>query len=87
MPIIHFLVIDVRVENTLMVGHDEIFEFEDLALHGLANTGMADIKRYSGARFPNQLFKELWPARPSGSQVLKAKTHAEALRIIYKIGQ
>jgi hypothetical protein len=87
MPVIDFLMIDVCIKNTFGMGEHEIFEFEELALHGLANAGMADIKRYSGSRFPNQFFKKLRPAGPSGSQILKAKMHSEAFSISDKIGQ
>lgn len=87
MPVIDFLMVDMCIKNTLWMGEHEIFEFEDLALHRLTNAGMADIKRYSGPRFSNQFFKELRPARPSGSQILKAKMHSEGFSIADKIGQ
>src|SRR5208337_4882921 len=87
MPVVDFLVVNVRIENAFGMGHDEVFKVKYPALNRVTDPGMTDIERYTGVSFSNQFFEKLRPARPAGGKVLQTKAHAELLCIAYKFGQ
>jgi hypothetical protein len=87
MPVIDFLVVNVRIESALGMGHDEVFKVKYAALNRVTDSGMTDIERNTGVSFPDQFFEKLRPARPAGGEVFQTKAHAELLCIAYKFGQ
>jgi hypothetical protein len=87
MPVIDFLVVNVRIENAFGMGHDEVFKVKYPALNRVTDPGMTDIERDTRLSFPNQFFEKLRPARPAGGKVFQTKAHAELLCIAYKFGK
>ena len=87
MPVIDFLVVNVRIENAFGMGHDEVFKVKYPALNRVTDPGMTDIEGDTRLSFPNQFFEKLRSARPAGGKVFQTKAHAELLCIASQVRQ
>jgi hypothetical protein len=87
MPVIDFLVVNVRIESAFGMGHDEVLKVKYPALNRVTDSGMTDIERNAGVSFSNKFFEKLRSAGPAGGKVLQTQAHAKLLRIAYKLGQ